>query len=48
LLFYAEDRDQYDWYFGNRKQFEKRHASILEVLERAIAKVTVTSTVGQP
>jgi hypothetical protein len=43
MLDYLHDRDygrESGWYFGNKEQFEKRHASIRECLERALGKTT--------
>ena len=38
MLDYVHDRDYAGegWYFGNKEQFERRHASIRECLERAL------------
>ena len=41
LLSYLNDRDggsDAGWYYGKKSDFEKRHASLREVLERAIAR----------
>jgi hypothetical protein len=43
---YLQDRDQGNdagWYYGDKAQFEKRHASIIEVIERALERATPTS-----
>ena len=36
LLSYLENRDSEGWYYGNRKQFEKRHEDLRKWLERII------------
>jgi hypothetical protein len=28
LMSYLEDRDMQEWYYGNRKQFKKRHEEL--------------------
>ena len=42
LFSYAAHRDicgdGAGWYYGNKAQFQKRHESILEILQRAIDK----------
>ena len=41
LLAYVNDRDDGmspGWYYGNRKQFEKRHAEILRMIEAELRK----------
>ena len=42
MLDYVHDRDYAGdgWYFGNKAQFERRHASIRECLERALGKTS--------
>jgi hypothetical protein len=31
LASYIDDRDMEGWYYGNREQFESRHADLLEL-----------------
>ncbi len=43
MLDYLHDRDhgrEAGWYIGNKDQFERRHASIRECLERSLGKTT--------
>jgi hypothetical protein len=37
LLAYLQMRDQEEWYYGNRKQFEKRHDELKSWLEEVVA-----------
>lgn len=37
LLLYMNDRDLSGWYYGNRKQFEKRHDYLRKYLEAILA-----------
>lgn len=32
LLSYVEEREKEEWYYGNKKQFEKRHEEIKNLL----------------
>lgn len=32
LLLYAKEREYDGWYYGNKKQFEKRHKKIIDYL----------------
>ena len=34
LVEYIRQRDDDAWYYGNREQFEKRHADLLELADR--------------
>jgi hypothetical protein len=34
LVEYIRHRDDDGWYYGNREQFEKRHADLLELADR--------------
>jgi hypothetical protein len=36
LLDYVEHREREGWYYGNRKQYEKRHAELKAWLEQAV------------
>jgi hypothetical protein len=36
LMQYLEDRDREGWYYGNRKQFEKRHEELRQWLTNTI------------
>lgn len=38
LLAYAEETEELGWYYGNLKQFKKRHADILLWLKIKIKK----------
>jgi len=41
LLQYVKTRDRgadEGWYYGNKDQFERRHASLLEILEQALSE----------
>ena len=37
LLSYVEDREREGWYYGNKEQFEKRHANIKKEIELLLA-----------
>lgn len=39
---YLDDRDEVGWYYGNRAQFEKRHAAIRAWLAQEIQKAQRT------
>lgn len=49
---YVCDRDMgpdCGWYYGKKEDFERRHASLKEILERAISKASTSSAVqGEP
>jgi hypothetical protein len=36
LLSYIEHREQDEWYYGNREQFEKRHKELKHWIKRAV------------
>ena len=38
MLEYLWERDREGWYMGNREQFERRHKSIRECLDKALRK----------
>ena len=35
LIYYCREREKENWYYGNKEQFEKRHADIKKELEKA-------------
>ena len=44
LYSYCEERDRDGWYYGDKKQFEKRHAAIKNQLEQKLFVVEKDST----
>lgn len=36
LQVYVHTRDETEWYYGNKEQFEKRHQKLLEWVDREI------------
>lgn len=39
MLSYAKDRERDGWYYGNPKQFVKRHEEIVSWLQDALEKI---------